>query len=190
MHEALVAPRNELPFPPPSSRERSLDLLRGWVMLLMALDHVRDFVHRGAMTGLPTDLDTTTPAIFAARWITHICAPAFALAAGMGAWFHWQRGGSKGLTSRFLLTRGLWLILLELLVMRFAYYFSFSLEYRQLAAVRRAAGGQSIWRPVALAALRLRHFHCHVVLECVEIPGVASLSLHDVGLRPAFARLV
>lgn len=129
MHEASVAPRNELPIPPPSGRERSLDLLRGWVMLLMALDHVRDFVHRGAMTGLPTDLDTTTPAIFATRWITHICAPAFALTAGMGAWFHWQRGGSKVQTSKFLLTRGLWLILLELLVMRFAYYFSFSLEY-------------------------------------------------------------
>jgi len=124
----------------PAGRIDSIDALRGLVMVIMALDHVRDFVHRGAMTGSPTDLATTTPVLFFTRWITHLCAPAFMLTAGLGAYLWWQRGRTRGELSVFLLTRGLWLIVLEVTVMRLAYNFSFSGEYPLFLIVLWALG--------------------------------------------------
>ena len=86
--------------------------VRGTVMIIMALDHVRDFFHRAAMFSSPTDLAVTTPLLFFTRWITHICAPVFMLTAGVGAYLYWIRGGrTKKELSWFLVTRGLWLIL-------------------------------------------------------------------------------
>jgi uncharacterized membrane protein len=107
-----------------------LDALRGIVMILMALDHVRDFFHAGAMTYSPTDLTRSTPILFFTRWITHFCLPVFMFAAGAGAFLWWrQRARTKAELSRFLWTRGLWLGVLELTVMRFAYNFNFSLRF-------------------------------------------------------------
>ena len=94
---------------PRRDRLASVDALRGGVMIIMALDHVRDFVHRGAMSQSPTDLTTTTTVLFMTRWITHFCAPVFMLTAGLGAYFY-LRGRTTGQLSRFLVTRGLWLI--------------------------------------------------------------------------------
>jgi uncharacterized membrane protein len=102
-------------------RVASVDLLRGGVMVIMALDHVRDFVNRSAQSSSPTDLAATTPALFLTRWITHFCAPVFVFTAGLGAWFYLQRGRDRRDLSRFLLTRGLWLMVLEMTVMRVAY---------------------------------------------------------------------
>ena len=68
-------------------RFANIDLLRGLVMIIMALDHTRDFVHIAGMTGNPLDLETTTPALFFTRWITHFCAPIFVFLAGSSAWF-------------------------------------------------------------------------------------------------------
>jgi uncharacterized membrane protein len=93
-------------------------------MVIMALDHVRDFIHRGAMTGSPTDLATTTPLLFLTRWVTHLCAPTFMLTAGLGAFLWWRRGRTRRELSRFLLTRGAWLVVLELTIMRLAYNFN------------------------------------------------------------------
>jgi len=93
-------------------------------MILMALDHIRDFVSSAAMSFSPTDLTRTTAAIFFTRWITHFCAPVFAFTAGIGA-FLWARRRTKAQLSRFLLARGLWLIVLELTVLRFILYFNF-----------------------------------------------------------------
>ena len=108
-----------VPRPTTSSRIQSVDALRGAIMMLMAIDHIRDFVARSAMQFLPMDLSRTTAAIFFTRWITHFCAPVFFLTAGMGAYLWRQRGGhSKPELSRFLITRGLWLILLEVTVLR------------------------------------------------------------------------
>ena len=132
-----------------SPRLRSLDALRGAVMVLMALDHIRDFFHRGAMSFSPTDMARTTPALFFTRWITHFCAPVFMFAAGAAAFLWWQRNRSKAQLSRFLWTRGIWLIVLELTVMQLAYYFSFSLQRPVLLLVLWALGGCMI----ALAAL-------------------------------------
>lgn len=88
-------------------------------MMLMAIDHIRDFIARSAMQFLPTDLTRTTAAIFFTRWITHFCAPVFMLTAGLGAFFWMNRGHrSKAELSRFLVTRGIWLILLEVTVLR------------------------------------------------------------------------
>ena len=93
----------------------------------MALDHVRDFFHRGAMSSSPTDLTVTTPALFFTRWITHFCAPAFMFTAGLGAflWFH-SSGKTKRQLSVFLVARGAWLVVLELTVMQLAYDFEIS----------------------------------------------------------------
>jgi uncharacterized membrane protein len=104
-------------------RVASIDLLRGLVMALMAIDHARDFVHSAAMDFPPEDLARTTPAIFLTRWITHLCAPAFMLCAGLGWWLRLERGGSVGDLSRFLWTRGLRLILLELTLVRLGFFF-------------------------------------------------------------------
>src|SRR5579885_722098 len=109
-------------------RLTSSDALRGSVMIIMALDHIRDFVHRGAMTGSPTNLATTTAALFMTRWITHFCAPSFMFTAGLGA-FLWSRNSkTPPELSKFLLTRGLWLVFLDLTVMRVALDFRVSLQ--------------------------------------------------------------
>src|SRR5262245_20055165 len=112
------------------SRLDSVDALRGLIMIIMALDHVRDFIHRGAMSESPTNLATTTPLLFMTRWVTHLCAPTFTLTAGLGAYFYWRRGQrTKGQLAWFLLTRGLWLIALELTLMQFAFNFDVSSSY-------------------------------------------------------------
>ena len=106
-------------------RIESIDLLRGIIIVIMALDHTRDFF--GALDASPTDLATTTVPLFLTRWITNICAPVFFLLTGTGACLALRRL-SKGQLSRFLLSRGLWLIFLEIVVMRFA--LQFNLDYR------------------------------------------------------------
>jgi uncharacterized membrane protein len=103
-------------------RIQPVDLLRGMVIVIMALDHVRDFF--GAEAAQPTNLATTTVALFFTRWITHLCAPTFFLLTGTSAYLTLERM-SKPELSRFLLSRGLWLIFLDLVVMRFALQFNF-----------------------------------------------------------------
>ena len=106
----------------PARRIASVDLLRGLVIVIMAIDHTRDFVHWAAMDFRPDDLARTTAPIFFTRWITHFCAPVFMFCAGLGAWFRLDRGGSVRDLSRFLWTRGLWLIVLELTVVRLGFF--------------------------------------------------------------------
>jgi len=109
--------------PSPANRIESVDALRGAIIILMALDHERDYTSAAAMSFSPTDLTRTTAALFLTRWVTHICAPVFAFTAGIGAFF-WQRHGrSTSELSRFLVTRGLWLMLLEVTVLRFILFF-------------------------------------------------------------------
>ena len=102
----------------------SIDIMRGVVMVIMALDHVRDFFHQGALTSDPTNMETTTPAVFFTRWITHYCAPTFVLLAGTSIYISAKRKSKRDLFF-FLLTRGLWLILLEVVVVRFGLFFNF-----------------------------------------------------------------
>jgi uncharacterized membrane protein len=109
---------------PAGSRILSIDGLRGAIMILMAIDHIRDYMNSAAMSFPPTDLERTTGPIFFTRWITHFCAPVFAFTAGLGAFF-WARRRTKAQLSRFLVTRGLWLMALEVTVLRFIMFFDF-----------------------------------------------------------------
>ncbi len=90
-------------------------------MIVMALDHTRDFFHKAAFSFQPEDLTKTTTAIFFTRWITHFCAPTFMFTAGMAAYFWLSRGHTKAELSAFLAKRGLWLMILELTAVRFAF---------------------------------------------------------------------
>lgn len=130
-----------------SGRLADIDLLRGLVMVLMALDHVRDYFHNGAFTGNPLDPDTTTPLLYVTRWITHLCAPTFVLLAGVSAHLQVARGKSTSHVSWLLFTRGLWLIVLEATVLSFGWSFAF--PYVLFLQVIWAIG----WSMIALAAL-------------------------------------
>ena len=123
------------PAKPSRIRIDSIDLLRGIVMVIMMLDHTRDFVHRYALLGFdPTDLAHTSVKLFLTRWITHFCAPVFVFLAGTGAYLQVARGKSKRELSRFLITRGLWLIVLEFTLVRCGAFFNF--DYRFLGVMQ------------------------------------------------------
>src|SRR5689334_3430936 len=110
--------------PAVKTRVQSVDAVRGLVMIIMALDHTREYFHSGAFVFQPEDLTRTTTVLFFTRWITHICAPVFMFTAGLGA-FLWMRSGrTKIQLSKFLWTRGLWLVVLELTALRLAMNFS------------------------------------------------------------------
>ena len=105
------------------NRITSIDLLRGVIMIIMALDHVRDYFHAEAFFYDPLDLEKASPMLFFTRWITHYCAPVFMLLSGTSACIMAQRKTKKEL-SIFLLTRGLWLVLLEMSVVNFGWNFN------------------------------------------------------------------
>jgi uncharacterized membrane protein len=115
-------------------RITSIDLLRGAIMIIMALDHTRDYFHAGAFVNDPTDLHTTTAALFFTRWITHFCAPIFMLLAGVSAFISGQKKTKKEL-ALFLLKRGLWLIFLELTVLNFAWFLNIHFSYISLQVI-------------------------------------------------------
>jgi uncharacterized membrane protein len=108
----------------PRQRVLSVDLLRGIVMILMALDHTRDYLTN--LRFQPENLARSTPALFLTRWVTHFCAPSFFLLAGVGASLALSAGRTRRQLSWFLLTRGLWLVLLEMTALQFAWNFAIS----------------------------------------------------------------
>ena len=118
-------------------RERiySIDFLRGVVMMVMLLDHTRDFVHAGAMSSDPTNLDQTTIPLFFTRWITHYCAPTFVFLSGVSIYLQTLKGKSTGELSWFLFTRGLWLIVAEFTFVRFGFVFNFDYSFFGVAQV-------------------------------------------------------
>src|SRR5687768_6560725 len=126
-------------------RIESVDVVRGIIMILMALDHVRDYF--GSLAVNPTDLATTTAPLFFTRWITHICAPVFFLLTGTGAYLARKRRSRSDL-SRYLFTRGVWLIALEFTVFKVVVQFNFDYSVTVLT-VLWAIG----WCLVALSAL-------------------------------------
>jgi uncharacterized membrane protein len=143
-------------------RVQSIDILRGAVMVLMAIDHVR--VYSGLPAGGPD------PGIFFTRWITHFCAPAFAFLAGTAAFFHGRKLGDSGALARFLVTRGLLLVFLELTLIRFGWTFNLNYSEFVLAGVIWMLG----WCMILLALfVRLRP-------PTVGITGVAIIFLQQL----------
>ena len=152
------------------ARVTGLDALRGLIMVIMALDHTRDFIHAGAMSFSPEDLARTTPIIFLTRWVTHICAPVFMCSAGAGAFLRLQRPGtSRRELSWFLCTRGVALIVIELVVMRLAMNFSLLTPYPLLLLVLWALGLSMI----VLAAL------VHLPPRLVLAGSITVILLHN-----------
>ncbi|MDF2187794.1 heparan-alpha-glucosaminide N-acetyltransferase domain-containing protein [Paraflavitalea sp. CAU 1676] len=159
-----------------ASRIASIDLLRGLIMIIMALDHVRDYFHADAFINDPTDLTKTTPILFFTRWITHFCAPLFMFLSGISAYISGGRKSKKEL-SVFLLTRGLWLIVLELTVVHWAWYFNFLGRGVDLTVIW--ALGLSMILLAALihlprwgiATISLAMIFGHNLLDGIHVPG-------------------
>jgi uncharacterized membrane protein len=166
----VLSPATQTTAPPATvvrSRLESVDLLRGLVMVLMALDHVRDFFTNATFD--PLDLTKTNPALFLTRWITHYCAPVFIFLAGTGAFLSTTRGKTKKELAWFLLTRGLWLALLEITYVRcLGWEFNFGF-HRVGAAVLWAIG----WSMVALAPL------VFLPAWAVAAFGMAMIAVHN-----------
>lgn len=114
-----------------ANRLPAIDLLRGLAMVVMVLDHARDFVAEGGVAADPTDLDTTTPGLFATRWVTHFCAPVFVFLAGLSVRLQLLRGKGPGDVARTLFRRGLFLVGLEVVLLR--PLICFQLDYRLVA---------------------------------------------------------
>ena len=150
-----------------SGRLQSLDIIRGIVMVLMAIDHVR--VYSGVPAGGPT------VGVFFTRWVTHFCAPAFVFFAGTAAFLHGRKLGDMRQLARFLIARGLMLVVLELTVIRFSWTFNFDYARFTLAGVIWMLG----WCMVILAAL------IHLSPRIVGIAGLSIVLLQQVfGLIP------
>jgi uncharacterized membrane protein len=160
-----------------SRRERIdvVDVVRGIIMILMALDHTRDYF--GDAGASPTNLATTTVALFFTRWVTHFCAPTFFLLTGTGAYLS-RRRRSTGDLSRFLVTRGLWLIVLEVTVTRFLW--QFNVDYQvTLLNVLWALG----WAMIVLGAL------VHLPVRAIGAFGVVLIAAHNLFDRVQAAAL-
>ena len=145
--------------PSSTSRIASIDVIRGAVMILMAIDHVR--VYSGLPAGGPT------PGIFFTRWITHFCAPAFIFLAGTSVFFYARKRADA---SRFLLIRGFWLILLELTLLRLAWTFNFDFAHYEMAGVLWVIG----WCMILMAAL------VKLPLATTGAIGVVIIACHNL----------
>ncbi len=117
-----------------STRIESIDILRGLVMVIMALDHVRDYFHYGSFFTDPTNLETTTPLLFFTRFITHYCAPVFIFLAGTSAFLYGSKK-TKPELFKFLFTRGLWLVLLEIVLNNLLWWFDLSYSFIGLQVI-------------------------------------------------------
>jgi uncharacterized membrane protein len=153
----------------------SIDLLRGLVMIIMALDHTRDFFHNAAWSDDPLNLATTTPLLFFTRWITHFCAPVFVFLAGSSIYFQSLRKSKKDL-SMFLIKRGLWLVFIELVVINLA--FSFDLAYG-------VVGLQTIWSigisMIIMGAIIWLPYKLIFALGLLIVLGHNSLDYYEAG---------
>ena len=152
------------------ARVESVDVLRGVVMILMALDHTRDYF---GVPGNPTD--PTNTGLFLTRWVTHLCAPTFFLLTGTGAFLSRRRWPERSL-SRFLVTRGAWLVILELTLLRFAY--QFNVDYRVTMLLVIWALG---WAMITLGLL------VRLPVPAVGVIGAAMIAGHNLldGVRSA-----
>ena len=145
-----------------AARIRAIDLLRGAVMVLMVVDHVR--VYAGVPAGSPQ------PAVFLTRWITHFCAPLFVFLAGTSAYLHGRHLARRWALSRWLLTRGLWIVLLELTVVRLFWTFNLDYSHYMLAGVLWMLG----WCMAGMALL------VHLPIAALAVFGLVVVFGHNL----------
>jgi uncharacterized membrane protein len=167
---AVTSPIGAVAYQPPArQRIDSIDLLRGLVMVIMMLDHTRDYFSAAQYQFDPTDLTKTSVALFLTRWITHFCAPVFFFLAGTGAYVRHARGATPAEMSRYLTSRGLWLIVLELTVIRALITFDVLPHGSYVFQTIWALG----WSMIALAAL------VHLPLRVTGSLGVVMILVHN-----------
>jgi uncharacterized membrane protein len=151
-------------------RIESIDLLRGIVMIIMALDHVRHFFHKPAYFYEPTDLDHTTVSLFFTRWVTHFCAPVFVFLAGVSSYLYGVRKSKKEV-AQYLFTRGLWLIFVELFIIGLGQTFNPTYPYFNL---------QVIWAiGISMIALSAMIYLNRTVMLLIAVLLVAAHNLLD-----------
>lgn len=176
-----------------NKRITSVDLLRGAIMIIMALDHTREFFHSAALNSNPLDLTTTTPVLFFTRWVTHICAPVFVFLSGTSAFLQSARKSKKEL-SLFLITRGIWLIIAEVTIVNLI--FSFDISYSAIAleviwaiGISMVILGLVIWLPFGIIlAIGLLIVFGHNALDFYEREQTTAFSagynlMHRVGFH-------
>jgi uncharacterized membrane protein len=151
-----------------AARIESIDLLRGAVMIIMALDHVRHFFHETTFLYDPVDLQHTTAALFFTRWITHFCAPVFIFLAGVSACLYGARRSTSEL-SRFLFTRGLWLVFVEMFIVSLGWTFNIGYAFFSL---------QVIW--VIGACMILLAAMVHMNRRAILICGLLVVAGHNL----------
>jgi uncharacterized membrane protein len=152
------------------NRVNAIDLLRGLVMIVMALDHTRDYFHSAALQFDPTDLEKTTPAIFFTRWITHFCAPAFAFLSGISININLRKRGRPGLV-KYLLTRGAWLVFLDLTVLRFGMVFNFYYDLTIFSILWMLG-----WCMIFMAAVIYLPYRATLIISLLVIAGHDALA--------------
>jgi uncharacterized membrane protein len=179
------------PATPLSKRVSSIDMVRGLVMIIMALDHVRDLLHRSSLTQSPTDLNTTTTLLFFSRWVTHLCAPTFVLLSGVSAWLYYQNHPDKSAARNRLWKRGLWLIVLEFTLVNFTLWFD--VEFRLLMMQVIAAIGVGLIlisavvkiKPLTLGMIAIVIICSHNLLQSFPQPSSPVLRVAlNVFFRP------
>ncbi len=148
-----------------SRRIAAVDVVRGLIMILMALDHTRDYFSNATVS--PTDPVHSYPILFFTRWITHLCAPGFVALAGTSVYLQQKRGRTRGEVGKKLVLRGLWLLFVEVAVVSFGIFFTYHFHFFQ---VIYAIGGSMI----LLAALQW------LPTRWVAVYGFAVLLLHDL----------
>ncbi len=168
----------------PASRLTSIDQLRGTVIVLMLLDHVRETFYLHAQVADPMVVDQVEPALFVSRLLAHLCAPVFVLLTGLSAWLYASgKPDGRRAASAFLLKRGLFLVVLELLVVNFAWTLQFppSVVYLQVIwaiGISMIALAGLLWLPRgALAVLALAVIAGHNLLDGIRVQGDGALAV-------------
>jgi uncharacterized membrane protein len=172
-------------------RINSIDIVRGLVMVIMALDHVRDFMHTTSMSQDPLNLQNTTSILFFTRWITNLCAPTFVFLSGISAFISLNKRNNIQESRKFLLTRGIWLVILEFTIVNFSLWYDihFRLEIMEVIS---AIGLSFIVlsflikfpsRIIGLIGLVL--IFCHNLMQYIHLPAnPLAIFLSSLLFRP------
>lgn len=174
-------------------RQLSIDIVRGIVMIIMALDHVRDLMHIDSITQSPTNLATTSPLLFFTRWITHLCAPIFVFLAGTSVYLSLQTKNDIAYKRQLLIKRGFWLIFLEFTIVNFGLFFDIGFHTLLFEVIAAIGFGFIILglllkiRPRTLGIIGLVIIFCHNLLPLIPF---AENSVVKAVLSPFFSPIV